>query len=47
MEISIILNSEKVYEKTIGYKEISYLAIILLVLGTGNAFKLIDNVVRI
>ena len=47
MEISIILNNSKVYEKTIGYKEISALVMILLVISSGNAFKLIENVVRI
>ena len=49
MDISVILNNKKVYDKTIGLKEIFTLVMILLVIGTGNVsgFKALGSPMRI
>ena len=49
MDISVILNNKKVYDKTIGFKEIFTLVMILLVIGSGNVsgFKVLGTSMRI
>ena len=49
MDISVILNNKKVYDKTIGFKEVFALVMILLVIGSGNVsgFKALGVPMRI